>query len=82
MHLLNIDFTQILYWLLFIVILVGLMCLYIYCDSKNRYNKGVCKKCGGTLHLIEEFNDGGMVFQCDKCNQIVCCEFHVGKQKQ
>ena len=52
--------------LTFLVILCLLPFYGIYLEKKD-FNKGICPKCGGKLHLFDTDSQGGRGYCCHKC---------------
>jgi tRNA(Ile2) C34 agmatinyltransferase TiaS len=40
-----------------------------YLIDKHSYNKGICKKCGGTVRCFDMDSQGGYGYCCDKCGK-------------
>ena len=51
-----------------IVIFIGSM-IFQYISEKKKYNKGICKKCGGKLRHFDNDSQSGIGLCCDTCNE-------------
>jgi hypothetical protein len=50
-----------------IMLLIGIV---LYFVDKHSYNKGICKKCGGTVRCFDMDSQGGYGYCCDKCGDV------------
>lgn len=70
------DTIKVLAWVLLIVVILGIICLFEIKDAEyqeERWNNGICENCGGHYHLVTAYTKGKYsevtyyVYECDEC---------------
>ena len=53
--------------LIIIIVLIIILPFYSIYSEKKDFNKGICPRCGGKLHLFDTDSQGGRGYCCHKC---------------
>lgn len=70
------DIIKAFAWLLLIVVILGIICFFEIKDAEyqeERWNDGICEKCGGHYHLVTAYTKGRQsdpvyyIYECDEC---------------
>ena len=70
------DTIKVLAWVLLIVVILGIICFFEIKDKEyqeERWNNGICEKCGGHYHLVTAYTKGKdgyntyYIYECDEC---------------
>ncbi len=70
------DIIKAFAWLLLIVLILSIICFFEIKDAEyqeERWNNGICEKCGGHYHLVTAYTKGKdgsttyYIYECDEC---------------